>query len=102
MVLCICKPSHSFLSTISGSAYSCRKPTVRLLLCHPILHGVYLDRFLLIEINPHRCVHINSTFHSSENIMASGKIFQNRLIFGIFGEGNHMLSPSILILHRDK
>lgn len=66
------------------------------------LHGVYLDRFLLIGINPHRCVHINSTFHSSENIMASGKIFQNRLIFGIFGEGNHMLSPAILILHRDK
>ena len=102
MVLCICKPSHSFLSTISGSAYSCRKPTVRLLLCHPILHGVYLDRFLLIEINPHRCVHINSTFLFGKNIIAIGKIFQNHLMFGIFGGGNHMLSRAILILHRDK
>ena len=43
----------------------------------------------LILINPHRCLHINFTFHSSENIMTSGSIFQNRLIFGTFAEENH-------------
>ena len=48
----------------------------------------------VILINPHRCLHINFTFHSSENIMASGSIFQNRLIFGTFAEENHMLKST--------
>ena len=78
-----------FLSTISGLLIHVEN--LQYVCNFDILHfrvSILVDPLILI--NPNRCLHINFTFHSSENIMTSGSIFQNRLIFGTFADENNM------------